>query len=112
VADQSYFDYVQEHIFDVAGMANSGFYHRDDEARNIARGYTAMHSSMPGGMPGSRSAVDREVDLSMSANANARQDNRSYMSSKGGPAGGAYSTVEEMLKFSLNKVRHAVINSM
>ncbi|MDQ6692955.1 MAG: beta-lactamase family protein [Chloroflexota bacterium] len=110
VAAQSYFDYIQEHIFDVASMSKSGFYRRDDEAPDIAHSYTAMDMSMPGSMPGARSTPDREPSSSSPANVTARQDSRSYMSGRGGPAGGGYSTVEDMLRFSRALLEHRLLS--
>ena len=44
VSGQSYYDYVQQHIFDAAGMTGSGFFSRDDPVANVAEGYT-QHGS-------------------------------------------------------------------
>jgi CubicO group peptidase (beta-lactamase class C family) len=36
----SYYDYVQKHIFDVAGMRDTGLFEQDDPIENRATGYT------------------------------------------------------------------------
>ncbi|HEU4794031.1 MAG TPA: serine hydrolase domain-containing protein [Pyrinomonadaceae bacterium] len=80
ISGQSYFDYVKEHIFKPAGMVNTDSYELDKSVDNIALGYTRMQFS--GGM-----------------GSGARRPNR--RPAKGSPAGGGYSTVEDLLKFSL-----------
>lgn len=111
VAGQDYYSYIQEHIFDVGGMARSGFYFRDDEAHNIARGYTAMPLNMPGSISGSRITAGRQPDPSHVTNASTRHDSRSELSGRGGPAGGGYSTLEDMLEFSTSLLQHRLLTS-
>ncbi|MBS4016200.1 MAG: beta-lactamase family protein [Candidatus Latescibacteria bacterium] len=77
VSGQSYFDYVKEHIYQPAGMVNTDAYENDYVVPNLAIGYTAL-SARPG-----------EV-----------KNNLFMHLVKGGPAGGAYSTVEDLLRFS------------
>jgi len=81
VSGQDYFDYVKEHIFKPAGMVNTDSYEIDKSVSNLALGYTKMRFT--GGTDPS----------------GARRPNR--RPAKGSPAGGGYSTVEDMLKFSL-----------
>jgi CubicO group peptidase (beta-lactamase class C family) len=77
VSGQSYFDYVREHIYEPAGMLNTDAYELDTVVPNHAVGYT---------MRGSR---DGEL-----------RNNLYLHVVKGGPAGGGYSTVEDLLRFS------------
>ena len=49
VSGQSYYDYVTQHIFEPAGMANTGFFERDDPVPNVAEGYTKMHGEESNG---------------------------------------------------------------
>lgn len=42
VSGVSYYEHVQNHIFDAAGMTGAGFYFRDDPVTNVAEGYTRM----------------------------------------------------------------------
>ena len=75
ISELSYFDYVQQNIFDKAGMKNSGFdLYLNTKLENLATNYTKMRS---GG---------KSLDVYIKGG-------------KGGPAGGGYSTVEDWLKF-------------
>ena len=81
VSGQSYFDYVREHIYKPAGMTNSDCYEIDRDPPNLAVGYT---SQGPGGKESSN-----------------RDWNNLYLHVvKGGPAGGGYSTVGDLWRFS------------
>jgi CubicO group peptidase (beta-lactamase class C family) len=76
-AKQDYFDYIREHIYKPAGMINSDAYELDLVTPNLAVGY------------------QREV-----TNNGPRWRNNIFMHViKGGPAGGGYSTVEDLLHF-------------
>lgn len=77
VSGEGYYDYIQAHIFDVAGMKDTGFDELDQLAPNTARGY-----------------VKEQKDGKISWRSNEPDCNW-----KGTPAGGAYSTVEDLLKF-------------
>jgi CubicO group peptidase (beta-lactamase class C family) len=81
VSGQSYYDYVREHIYAPAGMTSTGFYDPEKETVDLAVGYTKMDAN---GKP-----VDAE---------HANTDLREV---KGGPAGGGYSTVGDLLKFAV-----------
>jgi CubicO group peptidase (beta-lactamase class C family) len=78
ITGQSYADYIQQHIFNVAGMKNSGLNTRD---KNIATGYTkgfgetVKHDLMP---------------------------NSDMQPIIGTSAGGGYSNAEDMLLFFKN----------
>lgn len=85
VSGQDYYSYVRDHIYKPAGMANTGFYEPGKEIPNLAIGYTRMG---PGGRPGD------EV-----------RENTDRLEVRGGPAGGGFSTVEDLLKF------HAALKS-
>ncbi len=79
VSGQDYYTYVRDHIFRPAGMANTGFYEPGKEIPNLAVGYTRMG---PDGKP------TEQV-----------RENTDTLEIKGGPAGGGYSTVGDLLKF-------------
>jgi len=87
VSGQSYFDYVKENIFKPAGMTNTDSYERDKAVSNLAIGYTKA---------GEDGRLDPEAT---------RRSNSAMRPAKGSPAGGGYSTVEDLLKFSL-ALRH------
>ncbi len=77
VSGEGYYDYIQTHVFNPAGMSDAGFDELDHLEPNTARGY-----------------VKEQEDETVSWRSN--QLNCSW---KGTPAGGAYSTVEDLLKF-------------
>jgi CubicO group peptidase (beta-lactamase class C family) len=72
-----YFDYVREHIYKPAGMVNTDAYELDTDVPNLAVGYTRGRF----GGQGWRNNVFLHVI-------------------KGGPAGGGYSTVEDLHRFA------------
>lgn len=77
VSGQSYEEYVQTHILDPAGMTHTGFFALDENIENRAIGYTNGMESSDG----------------------SRQLNTDMLEIKGSPAGGAFSTVNDMLRF-------------
>jgi CubicO group peptidase (beta-lactamase class C family) len=91
-SSQNYFDYVKQHIFKPAGMTNTGFYERDKEVLNRAVGY--MRVNLKG-----------EPDPEAS-----RRENTSTRPAKGSPAGGAYSTVNDLLKFRFALLKDRLLN--
>jgi len=92
VSGQSYYEYVKEHIFKPAGMVNTDSFERDKDVPNLAIGYMRMNDR---GMP------DPSVPL---------RENTPVRPAKGSPAGGGYSTVEDMLKFSLALYGHKLLS--
>ena len=80
VSGQDYYDYVREHIFRPAGMTNTDSYEYGQRVENLATPYTMMTPAgpVPAGEP-------------------RRPRNEIF---KGAPAGGGYSTAEDLLKFS------------
>ncbi len=92
VSGQNYFDYVREHIFKPAGMNNTDSYERDKEIANRAIGYTRMGDN---GRPDPAAA---------------RRANTTMRPAKGSPAGGGYSTVEDLLKFSRALQQHKLLS--
>lgn len=77
----SYYDYVQKYIHEPAGMINTACYEVDFPAPNLAIGYSKMT------FRGERSS-DWHNNVFLHAG-------------KGGPAGGGYSTVEDLLAFDV-----------
>jgi len=76
---QTYFDYVRDHIYKPAGMTNTDAYELDYVTPNLAVGY------------------ERE----MTPNGPRWHNNIFMHVIKGGPAGGGYSTVEDLLRFDV-----------
>lgn len=76
---QSYFDYIRENIYKVAGMINSDCYELDLVNPNLAVGYEKEYTD---------SGIRFRNNIFMHV-------------MRGGPAGGGYSTVEDLLKFDV-----------
>ena len=74
---QSYFDYVRENITKPAGMLNTDCYELDKVNTNLAVGYEKRYT-------------DSGIEWSNNIFAHVM---------RGGPQGGGYSTVEDLLKF-------------
>ena len=81
VSGQSYFDYVRENIFKPAGMGNTDSYEADASIQNLAMGYTR--------------GEEEKKDNPWRSNIYTRP-------ARGSSAGGGYSTVEDLLKFTLS----------
>lgn len=77
VSGQSYFDYVRENIYKPAGMTNTDCYELDKVNQNLAVGYDKVYT-------------DKGVIWANNIFAHVL---------RGGPQGGGYSTVEDLLKF-------------
>ncbi len=75
ITQQSYFDYVKEYIFIPAGMLNTDSYEMDSPVPNLAIGYLKPRGS---------TEVKNNIFMHVV---------------KGGPAGGGFSTAEDLLKF-------------
>lgn len=92
VSGQDYFDYVREHIYKPAGMIHTDAYELDRDIPNLAVGYTRE------GMDGSRTAGERRNNIFMHV-------------IKGGPAGGGYSTVEDLARFAQALRSHKLLSA-
>ncbi|HEY0429327.1 MAG TPA: serine hydrolase domain-containing protein [Pyrinomonadaceae bacterium] len=77
VSGKSYYDYVRENIFKVAGMSNTESFEADKMPSNAAEGYTKRNPSAKW------------------------TNNLSTRPMRGSAAGGGYSTSEDLLKFSM-----------
>ncbi|NQZ23853.1 MAG: beta-lactamase family protein [Colwellia sp.] len=78
VSGENYFDYIREHIYKPAGMLNSDSYEMDQPVPNLAIGYEPDRNNETGWV------------------------NNIYLHVlKGGPAGGGFSTVEDLHKFAV-----------
>ena len=80
VSGQDYYEYVREHIFRPAGMTDTDSWELDVPVANRAVGYTK--NGPRGGAPGG-----------------GRRNNLFNTAFKGSPAGGGYSTADDLLKF-------------
>ncbi|MGB8657545.1 MAG: serine hydrolase domain-containing protein [Candidatus Zixiibacteriota bacterium] len=79
VSGQTYFDYVRDHIYDIAGMGNTAHLEADAPMANVASGYTNNwdENDHPG---------------------EPRRNNIYTRPARGSSAGGGYSTVDDLLK--------------
>ncbi len=91
VSGQDYFTYVREHIYEPAGMHNTDTYEMDRSIPNLAIGYTHLNNK------GELEAGPRRNNLFINV-------------VKGGPAGGGFSTVEDLFKFSLALRSHRLLS--
>jgi CubicO group peptidase (beta-lactamase class C family) len=90
VSGQDYYSYVAEHVYKRAGMTDTGFYEPGKEIPNLAIGYTRMG---PDGKPLEEA-----------------RDNTNTREVRGGPAGGGYSTVEDLVKFHMALRNYKLLN--
>ena len=87
VSGQNYFDYIRENIYKPAGMINSDSYEMDQPVPNLAIGYRRNRNNETG------------------------WQNNIYMHVlKGGPAGGGFSTVEDLHRFALALTSYKLLN--
>ncbi|MFT3883366.1 MAG: serine hydrolase domain-containing protein [Gemmatales bacterium] len=96
VSGQTYYDYVRQHVCKIAGMNNTDSYEVDLIVPNLAIGYT-FQSSLTG--PSNKNAKP------------VRRENFYLHAVKGGPAGGGYSTAEDLLAFAAALREHRLLNS-
>jgi CubicO group peptidase (beta-lactamase class C family) len=90
VSGQSYFDYVREHIYLPAGMRDTDAYEMDRPVPNLAIGYTQI-------------GLDGRIDMGR------RRNNLFMQPVKGGPAGGGYSTLNDLLRFDIALRTYALL---
>jgi CubicO group peptidase (beta-lactamase class C family) len=81
LSGQDYYSYIRDHVTGPAGMSNTECYEIDRPVPNLAIGYTHM-----------------DVDGRM--NPEIWRSNLFLHAVKGGPAGGGFSTVEDLLAFA------------
>ncbi|MCG2613720.1 beta-lactamase family protein [Terrimonas sp. NA20] len=87
VSGQTYFDFVRDHILLPAGMLDTEAFELDNAQPRIATGYT-MSPEKPG-----------------------HWKNNNYVNVfKGGPAGGYYTTAEDLLRFSKAVLSNVLLN--
>ncbi len=92
VSGQSYFDYVREHVYRPAGMTDTDAYEMDHDTPNLAIGYT------------------REAGRSGKL-AGGYKNNLFLHVVKGGPAGGGFSTVQDLLRFDVALRSHRLLDA-
>lgn len=90
-AGEDYYEYIQKHIFNPAGMKNTGAFEMDKPQENLAHGYTRELARTPAEMI-------------------ARRDNTDLHVIKGSPAGGSFSTVEDLFAFGEGIRSHKLVD--
>lgn len=95
VSGQTYDEYVQQHIFDPAGMTATGSYAMNDPVPNLAMGYTRQD-------PAGDESDDHHGHGSDPTTP--WRENSFMIPFTGTPAGGGYSNAADLLRF-----RHALI---
>jgi CubicO group peptidase (beta-lactamase class C family) len=90
---RDYFDYVREHVYKPARMVNSDSYEIDRDILDLAVGYTRNDLS---GRP---------------VLGGVRRNNLFVLPVKGSPAGGGYSTVDDLLSFDRALRQHKLLSS-
>jgi CubicO group peptidase (beta-lactamase class C family) len=88
VSGHDYFEYVREHVYRPAGMINTDAYEMDRDTPNLAIGYTRQSAGSGGGM----------------------KNNLFLHVVKGGPAGGGFSTIEDLLRFDSALRSHRLLD--
>jgi CubicO group peptidase (beta-lactamase class C family) len=86
VSGQSYYDYVQEHVFGPAGMTSTGSEPEDKAVPNRSVGYTKMDSTV-------------------------WAPNTDTLPYRGTSAGGGYSTVEDLARFAEALKNHKLLDA-
>lgn len=90
ISGQDYHDYVRENIYQPAGMINTDCYHMDSPTPNLAIGYTKTDYR------------EKRTDEWHS--------NLFMHSARGGPAGGGFSTVQDLLNFDIALRNHRLLD--
>jgi CubicO group peptidase (beta-lactamase class C family) len=85
VSGMSYYDYVRQNIYERAGMADSDSYWKTAATANLAKGYTTLL-----GRP--------------------TEENYASLPPRGEPAGGGYSTVEDLVRFATALTGHRLLD--
>ncbi|HEU4333696.1 MAG TPA: serine hydrolase [Candidatus Eisenbacteria bacterium] len=91
VSGEDYYDYVRNHIFELAGMTATASYPLAEKTPNRAVGYTRR--SRVGGAPAAGAELRPNVES---------------LPARGSGAGGGYSTAEDLLKFA-NALRNGTL---
>lgn len=87
---EDYFDYIREHVTAPLGMTNTDSYEAEDSVPNLAMGYT--HLTHDG----------QQSDEWL--------ENTLVHTVRGGPAGGGYTTVDDMLRFAQGLRSHKLMS--
>lgn len=101
VSGQSYYDYMRQHVFQAAGMSQSDFYTRPQHAQNAQIAHPYARVGSPFLQLQGPNAPKNGTLLDMT------QGPGGFI---GAPDGGAYSTVEDMLRYSQALQSYQLLN--
>lgn len=122
VSGESYYDYVQHHIFQPAGMTSTGYTPEDQSEPNRAIGYTRrtqpalMIQPPPAGGGQSGAMLPPLPPLGPPQNADAASSQTPWrsiadnMDIRGTAAGGGFSTVGDLLRFATALLNHQLLD--
>lgn len=96
VTGENYFDYVRRHVFAPSGMTDTDFYETDFDTPNHATGYTNFQDL---------------GDDNFQFRLGRRRNTSLYNAARGNPQGGAFSTVEDLLRFSVALRKHRLLRA-
>ena len=96
VTGENYFDYVRNHIFKPARMVATDYYETDLDIPNLATGYTNW--------------VEQGEDY-QEFHLGRRRNTLHYGGIKGNPQGGPFSTVDDLLRFSIALRGHKLLSA-
>jgi CubicO group peptidase (beta-lactamase class C family) len=85
VSGMSYYDYIRKNIYQRAGMGSSDSYWKNEETPNLAKGYTGHEGEL--------------------------RYNYDSRPMRGSPAGGGYSTCEDLLRFATALTGHKLLDA-
>jgi CubicO group peptidase (beta-lactamase class C family) len=85
VSGMGYYDYVRKNIYERAGMTDSDSYWKTAATANLAKGYTK--------------SLGRPME-----------ENYAWLAPRGEPAGGGYSTVEDLVRFATALTGHRLLD--
>jgi CubicO group peptidase (beta-lactamase class C family) len=86
VSGENFFEYIRKHIFQPAGMIDTDYYEADKDTSNLAMGYTNFE--------------DLGEDV-YQFHLGERRNISLYEGARGGPTGGLFSTLDDLLRFTL-----------
>jgi CubicO group peptidase (beta-lactamase class C family) len=85
VSGMSYYDYIRKNIYQPAGMIGSDSYWKNKPTPNLAKGYASEDGPL--------------------------HENLAWLPMRGSPAGGGYSTCEDLLRFATALTGHKLLDA-
>jgi CubicO group peptidase (beta-lactamase class C family) len=95
---QSYYDYVQRHIFEPAGMVKTGYFTVDEVTPNMAVPYTTSPKAIGDFSAGAKKMTERQPATPL-------------LAYRGSSAGGGYSTADDLLRLARAIRSHRLLDA-